>query len=345
MGLPGPLPGPQAWNPPPRPHPPASRGADPSSGPAVWPQHSSHSRCPRHLTTGTPVAPSVSEDPLSLASKAVGEAVRRGPRFRGQRLRGGLLGSSHFRGAPQTSESSCTAFHAMPQAGRRRVRPAHPLGAVRPATSLASGDGHREPLVRAARSQRGREGQRPAERVDGWLEGRGDARARGGGERAGRLTAGPRRARRARTAPTALGTRSGLRSTPRVSAHATPGRPRWPWRREARSRRSPPCSVPPHCEAEGSAPVSPRTGPRPAGMRRSARTPEAGRARGQGGEAGPARVGRPRREGLSRGRGGPRHADTDPGPGGIFPGIPGQWLRGTGAPLDVHLVPSSSAHT
>lgn len=282
---------------------------------------------------------------MSLASKAVGEAVRRGPRFRGQRLRGGLLGSSHFRGAPQTSESSCTAFHVVPQAGRRRVRPAHPLGTVRPATSLASGDGHREPLVRAARSQRGREGQRPAERVDGWLEGRGDARARRGGERAGRLTAGPRRARRARTAPTALGTRSGLRSTPRVSAHATPGRPRWPWRREARSRRSPPCSVPPHCEAEGSAPVSPRTGPRPAGMRRSARTPEAGRARGQGGEAGPARVGRPRRDGLRRGRGGPRHADTDPGPGGIFPGIPGQWLRGAGAPLDVRLVPSSSAHT
>lgn len=191
MGLPGPLPGPQAWNPPPRPHPPASRGADPSSGPDVWPQHSSHSRCPRYPTTGTPVAPLVSEDPLSLASKAVGEAVRRGPHFRGQRLRGGLLGSSHFRGAPQTSESSCTAFHAVPQAGRRRVRPAHPLGTVCPATSLASGDGHREPLVWAARSQSGREGQRPAERVDGWLEGRGDARARGGGERAGRLTAGP----------------------------------------------------------------------------------------------------------------------------------------------------------
>lgn len=163
-----------------------------------------------------------------------------------------------------------------PPAGHRQVHPACPMSMMCPATSLAAGDGHREPLARAAWSQLGRtEDGRKGGRVAGrW----GHGRAQGGREGAARPTTGPTEHVEGATGPDGRGhplrpplPLATCQFVRRPAALAGGPRPR---SREARSEWSPPCSVSRDREAEGSAQVSPHTQLRPTGMRWSARPPE-----------------------------------------------------------------------
>lgn len=164
------------------------------------------------------MASSVSEDPVSLPSEVVGEAMHQGPGSGDRGSRENCWAAVTSGGPRRPQSPRARPSTPCPPAGHRRVHPACPLGTMCPATSLAAGDGHREPLARAAWSQHGREGQRTTERVDGWLEGGDmDVHREGGRGLPGRPW-GPRSTWRVRRALTAVGTRSGLRShSPRVS--------------------------------------------------------------------------------------------------------------------------------
>lgn len=269
---------------------------------------------------------------MSLPSEAVGEAMCQGPCFRGQRLQGEPLGSGHFRGAPQTSESSeCTAFHASPP-------------------KLAAGES--APLVLWARcvqqpprlqetaivspwsgqhgvSVGGKDGGRPGwtggwkdetctctgREEEGWPTNHGAHGGRGGGD-------APRW-------PWALTPAS---APTHVSARSTPGRPRW--RLPAAEEGSEVGVVTALLSATslrggGARPSVSTHRAETTGRQGSARPPEVRRACRQGGEAGTARGG-PTQAGGSETAGGwggpaqdPAMRTQTPAPGPSSPGFRG----------------------